>query len=222
MGANIKSIHHSIFQLVRDTRSYLEQSFVEFPKKQTKQIHPILKPQPKPSKKEIIAKNPSKSNDEEIALTSSKRDREFKKREEPKTYSWELQPMAQPCLSSAFAERLSKYLSLCTPAVPVRLILPEEIDLHRLFLESLARAITSNCMPASVILWKKDVLQDPSIKHILAPVSILKKNYQNIQPHQAVVEKERVLIPMEPLDLYLHDITSKRALWKIIQHSFRS
>ena len=139
-----------------------------------------------------------------------------------KKSAWELQPLAQAEDCAVFRKQIAHYVQTCDPLISVLLLLPEENPLHRLFLENVCRAITRTFTPASVVLFNGALLIDEQYKLVLAPCSLLKKKFPDVQPHQSFKTERYSVIPLENLDLYTHDVNSKRALWSTIQRSFQS
>ncbi len=135
---------------------------------------------------------------------------------------WELHAMPPPADSSHLHQKLATYTSAQEPPLSVLLILPEDNNPHRLFLENVSRAVTRTFASASVVLYHDGLLGQMQGKLILAPLSLFQKRFPKAQPHIPQQAEGMTWIPLENLDIYAHDVTAKRALWMSIQRSFQS
>lgn len=135
---------------------------------------------------------------------------------------WELHPMAQAVENLDWPKKLATYTQTCVPEIVALLLLPEENGAHRLFLENISRALTRTYGPSSVLKYEEKMWKKINCKYILAPCTLLKKKFPKAEPHSSFKEGDQVLIPMENLDLYGHDVQAKRVLWTTIQHLFQS
>ena len=150
----------------------------------------------------------------------------------PTTYNpvikgdWELHAMPPAEHPSHLRQKLAAYLAMQEPPLKVLLILPEDNNPHRLFLENVSRAVTRTFASASIVLYHDGLLSQLQgqmhDKLILAPLSLFQKRFPKAQPHIPLQEEGMNWIPLENLDIYAHDVTAKRALWMSIQRSFQS
>lgn len=133
--------------------------------------------------------------------------------------AWELQTM--PVMSSdngieALKKKMSTYINLHEPEISVLLTLPEESPPHRLFLESLSKAITRTFASASVVLFDPEVLSPSRALLILTPLFLIQKKYPNAKIHTLLKDENLSLLPLDHLDRYQEDLTNKRTLWRVV------
>lgn len=152
-----------------------------------------------------------------IRQSTEERAKNPPKVEKPEENEWALHSMPQ-----AEEKTLSFSFKQSELKIPVRLFLSEESPEHRLFLENVARAITSHFSPASVALFQEERFRDPHVKYVLAPVSLLKKEFPQVESHQLFKANGILFLPLEELENYNVDLNLKRALWKTLQNMFRS
>lgn len=135
---------------------------------------------------------------------------------------WELQAMPPAENSSPLRKKLSAYTAMQEPPLKVLLVLPEDNNPHRLFLENVSRAVTRTFASASVVLYFDGLLDTIQGKLLLAPLFLFQKRFPKALTHILLQEEGMNWIPLENLDIYAHDVTAKRALWMSIQRSFQS
>jgi hypothetical protein len=212
-------------KLVRETRLFIESQlpahtfvekeeapFIVNRRKPAEKAHKEATPQSPPApeaKKEILSQVTAKGGQANPTIM-------------PKNTEWELHPMGHVEERPSLRQKLSSYVPTCEPQIGAFLILPEENPSHRLFLESLSRAITRSFIPASVVVYDPTLFQKAEGKLIVVPLSLLKKKHPHALPHTLIEEGAFKLLAIENLDLYGHDPTCKRALWRAIQSLFRS
>ena len=146
----------------------------------------------------------------------------------PTTYTpvikgnWELQAMPSVEDPAHLRQKLAVYTTIQAPPLRVLLILPEDNNPHRLFLENVSRAVTRTFGSAKVALYQDGILDQIQGKLVLAPLSLFQKKFPKAQIHIPLQDVDMTWIPLENLDIYAHDVTAKRALWMSIQRSFQS
>jgi len=126
---------------------------------------------------------------------------------------WKREPLPLPTESHQLRARFENVLpnrQSIEPLIPIKLLLVEEKPEHRLFLESVAKAITRSIAPASVVMREEP---SSSLKLLIAPLSYLKKRFPKMQSHEFYQENGLTFFPLEDLDLYLTDNNLKRLLW---------
>ena len=204
--------------LVHDTRLFIQGPLrmpASINKERPQNLQSVVKSIPVPSV-EVIVEEVKKEVNAPPPIELPKKVTVSK---EIKRGDWELQPMIQREDSLTMRKKLSNYTETCDPPIAVILILPEENTVHRLFLENVCRAITRTFASASVELYFEGIFQKRECSLFLAPLTLLKK--KSLQAHTLFKEQEQKVIPLENLDVYAHDVNSKRALWTAIQQSFQ-
>jgi hypothetical protein len=181
--------------LIRATLQYLQDEWGEHIRLSLKE------PPPKHSKK--IEEEPRFETPAPLPV-------EKKKNEDPKPSSnWILNPLPLP------AEFPTEFSSLFRPiplSIPIRLVVAEQSQIF--FLESVARALTKLIAPAMLYSGKIDpLLTNSSILLILAPLSLLKKRFPQVELHKLLKFDGPALLPLA--DHY--DLELKRALWNILK-----
>ena len=135
---------------------------------------------------------------------------------------WELHAMSPTLDSSPLRQKLAIYTPMQEPPLRVILVLPEDNNPHRLFLENVSRAVTRTFASACVVLYHDGLIEQMQDKLLLAPLFLFQKKFPKAQTHIPLQEGGLTWIPLENLDIYAHDVTAKRALWMSIQRSFQS
>lgn len=183
--------------LIRATIQYLQDEWEEHIRLSLKE------PPPKHSKQ--IEEKPKTQFEIPTPLPVEK-----KKKEDPKpSANWILNPLPLP------AEFSTEFSSLFRPiplSIPIRLVVAEQSQIF--FLESVARAVTKLIAPAVLYSGKIDpLLTNSSILLILAPLSLLKKRFPQVELHQLLKFDGPALLPLA--DHY--DLELKRALWNTLK-----
>jgi len=197
----------SLLQLVQETKQFLQLQLVST---QVRKVQPKTTtfPQQPPPQEKKLAHVPQPIKRVKVAP--------------PKISTWELHAMDQVEENLTLRHKLEPFCKTHAPHLPVRIYLTEEHPSHRLFLENVARAITTTYSPAIVCCTQNLSSPPPSVKLIIAPISLLNKSFVQVHSHQIFTKNGVQFIPLDNLDLYSEDVNSKRALWAAIQHSFRS
>lgn len=198
----MSNLHQQWIELIKQTRTWIEQKWEEgcrFTYAKPKTIK--LPPSPTPPK------------------VLPKADPPIPKLDMPKE-KWALNPMPLPDSSDSLYHSFKgcfKGETLTEPHVPIVLLLPEDRADHRLFFENVARALTSTKAPAKVRVAKTLPLKELSIQLILAPYSLMQKEYPGLTTHHFYPTKGLTLLPLEEIESYLKDINLKRTLWNTLK-----
>ncbi len=192
-------------KLIQDTRLFIQREY-SLEEKNVPIPPPALAPAPIPAPALPPSPPPTKSEKPPQAP--------------PTKGGWALQPMSQTEETSHFRDNLSSFAKTCAFDISTFLVLPEENGAHRLFLENVSRAITKTFQPSTVVLFQEKLLQMPG-KIFLIPLSCLKSQFPNLEPHQFIKTPNTTFLALENLDNYAEDVNCKRALWNAIQLLFR-
>lgn len=183
--------HHKEYAaLIKATLCYFKEEWSEH-------VHLSLKEPPPPPQ-------PPKP-----AVEKKKLPPEKKREPQLQAKNWILNPMPLPTETSPQFTSFFKPIPLY---IPIRLFVTETSQ--TLFLESIARAITKEIAPASLFSGRLDtLLTNRNVQLILAPLSLLKKRFPQIELHQFFkVEGPTLLALADQYDLEL-----KRDLWNSLK-----
>lgn len=138
--------------------------------------------------------------------------------------NWPLLPLPLPeeteTLFARFSDVFPKDSLITQPNTLIYLLLPEEKEAPRLFLENVSRVITRTLAPASVLFGDEKKCEQLLKKEgvlIIAPLSLLKKKFPSLAVHQFYPAGHSTLLPLEELDYYLKDLNLKRTLWNTLK-----
>ncbi len=134
---------------------------------------------------------------------------EPKKKEPPPP--WKLSP---PPTSEAPISRFSKFFQPQHETTSIYLFALDLSVKQKDFLENVAQAISEHIGPTKLVAAPlQHLLEDPKIRLLIAPFSLLNKKFPEVQSHQYLLMGAQFLLPMEPIDSYLTDLDLKRELW---------
>lgn len=182
--------------LIKATLHYLQDEWSEH-------IHIALKEPPPSRAKPPEAEKPAPQSPPVLKPV------EKKKKEEPPLANWILNPMPLPEERPLQFNGVFQTMPL---TVPVRLIAADPGQI--IFLENVARALTKWIAPAALYSGKLDpLLTNHSVQLVLAPLSLLKKRFPQVELHQLLKIDGPALLPLA--DHY--DLQLKRTLWNTLK-----
>lgn len=207
---------HNFASLIHDTLLYLQQEglYTVSPN-----IPKVAAPPPV-SKAAVIIESPpqkmetAKVEDEKESTPPPKAPLPQPKKE---TVKWPLHSMGSIIVHPP---AFSHLLKISTPQIPVIILLAEEEESHRLFVENVARAVTRHFAPTRVLLASDEL--DSGVKLVLAPIFILRKRLGEIHSHEFYKKDGLTFLPLEDFERYLNDRDLKLSLWNKLKSYFQS
>lgn len=206
---------HSFLSLIQDTLLYLKQEGLYTSSSQIQKVTappPVAKaasPPIEPSKEKIEIEEVEKES-----LPPPKPPLPQLKKESVK---WPLHSMGPIIVHPPAFGHL---LKISSPQIPIVILLAEEEESHRLFVENVARAVTRHFAPTRVLLASDEL--DPGAKLVLAPIFILRKRLGEIHSHEFYKKDGLTFLPLEDFERYLNDRDLKLSLWNKLKSYFQN
>lgn len=196
--------------LLKETLRYLQEDLIgvdgPWHGASEKSEQPIFAPPDSAKSKAPLADPLSTGDKGEKPKTQVK---EVKKSPPVKVTDWTLNPLSLP---PDYPPAFTSYFKAIPLTIPIRLFVAESSQI--LFLENVSRAITRFIAPSMLFAGKLDVLlTNQNVHLILAPLSVLKKRFPQVELHCFLKIGGTALLPLA--DQY--DLELKRNLWKCLK-----